>query len=241
MDIASIPRIGTSIYVSASTPFDNVVASNILYTITSVRTLQEMVSNGEDVLNELYIPNALTEADYTADLTDNVAIVGLKSDIGIVYIPSNRMNISYNKDTVPYTSRLITVPLGALPADMDLTFLEDEIANIVKQYTGITSIPETTIVSAVTHIAKDEHVKFMDTLNAVKTNYKTTNIQLQEANVALDKANTVISHLQCFIQQYRCRDGYSLTATEGLSVFELMYAYPSIPNIPNNYKKYGNI
>lgn len=196
MEVIHIPRIGTQTFVNAVNPFDNVIHDNIRYVIYSIRYIDELVANGENVLAELYIANGLDELAYDADMLARVAIVGFKSDLGIVYIPSSMFTITIDRDTVAYVEKLITLPLGALPVDIDLTFLEEELALVIRDSMGLVTTPVTTDVSAVTHFSKAEHDTYQDSLTAIKTNYKTTKLLLQETELKLAQATFLISKLE---------------------------------------------
>ncbi len=136
------PTIGSSGHYTASAPFDSVVQSTVVYTCQSVRSIQDLLSNDEDPFGTIYQSIGLTQADFNTDVTDDVLIVGLSfGSSGWLNIP-NRYFTSYPvTNGVEYQSKALSVNLGTLPTNLDLTNLISDVSAIVQSSIGIVTTP----------------------------------------------------------------------------------------------------
>ncbi len=157
-----IPELGAKGTFTLKTPFDKLILPDDLYTCMAVRNINDYIANNEDVLTQAYLNNNLTTTDYQSDLVANMAIASLQSQVGHwLYIPA-RFFISFpSSNGVPYHNVVIAVALGAMPVDLDLTFLKTNMSNMVIDSLGVTpniKEVETSKVSAVP-LAQDTLVK----------------------------------------------------------------------------------
>jgi hypothetical protein len=94
---------------------------------------------------------------------------------------------------VPYTNLMMAVDLGAMPTYVDLTFLKQQIANLVKTTVGLTSVLiQTVVVSPTTNLSTADH----KTAEAARQ-FNITNTTTPESQVI-----ALTAQLQALQQQY---------------------------------------
>jgi hypothetical protein len=69
----------------------------------------------------------LLETDYNYDLSNNIEIVTLSNGSDFYYIPSNRILSVPVIDGVIYRNKVISIPLGNIPDDLNLKTLLDNL------------------------------------------------------------------------------------------------------------------
>lgn len=133
-----IPTVGARGFYTLQAPFNTLIAQDDAYTCQAVRRIGDYLALNEDPLNNVYIYNGLTEADFELDQKENMFIVSLQSDRGQwLYVPV-RYIISYPiMNGIPYQTMMLGVSLGAVPADMDLTSIQNMVSDLVFETIGI--------------------------------------------------------------------------------------------------------
>lgn len=144
-----------------SNPFDGIIPDNILLTVESIESIRNMSANGLDPFENIYRSYGLLETDYNYDLSNNIEIVTLSNGSDFYYIPSNRILSVPVIDGVIYRNKVISIPLGNIPDDLNLKTLLDNLNDAVLDTVGIKTIA--TVVSASTeiHISNTTHNAFM--------------------------------------------------------------------------------
>ena len=121
-------------------PFTGAFPVNTPAKITGVTTIGSLVNDGIDVLNTYYLPFGSTQAQYESDLTSGVQLITLSTDTGVTAkIPANAISVSPVMDGVDYYQFTAIASIGLIPANYDLTPLQNELRAVIKACIGLPS------------------------------------------------------------------------------------------------------
>lgn len=135
-----IPAVGTSGIYTLLSPFDNALTPNVAYTCVSVRRLGDIIAAGGNPLKTYYLDNSLTKEIYETDVTNNACIVSLQGPGGLtVCVPSSYIKSYPDIGGVPYSVIAMAISLGAIPTSMDLSYISNQIVELVRDTIGIDS------------------------------------------------------------------------------------------------------
>jgi hypothetical protein len=203
-----IPDVGASGVWSLTAPYSSLINASASYVCLAVRQLEDIIAAGGDPYSMYYVPQEGDVAgslkdQYTADLANSVCIVTLQASSGpVYYIPTSYITSFPASGGVPYQACLLAVDIGALPESTDLTFLKQQIANLVKTTVGLTSVAITTVVaSATTNLSQSDHLKAVAARQANITNTVTPEAQVIALQKELQSLQTAYANLEQFIQQ----------------------------------------
>lgn len=195
-----LPDIGLSGVFELRTPFDTKVPNKTKLICKAIRKISDYLASSEDVKELCYLNNGLTEEDYENDLISDTEIVSLQSGEGQwLYVPAGYI-VSYPlTNGVPYRSLVIGVNLPQIPVDQDLSDMNTDIANVVKDHIGLLPIISSVETSTIIYVATDKHESNIALRNLEKNNksYRTRYI---EANLTIDALNNKIQELETYIK-----------------------------------------
>lgn len=155
-----IPAVGSSGYFQLRTPFDSLILNKERYTCQAVRKLSEYLANNETPLDDIYVANGLTPAQYEEDLQNDVYIVSLQAANGHwVYAPATYVTQFPSVNGIPYRSVMIGVALPPLPADKDLSHVRTAIENLIADVLGVTCQTKVVETSKVVLVDTDKHTQ----------------------------------------------------------------------------------
>jgi hypothetical protein len=200
-----IPELGAAGVFTLTSPFNNALMSNASYTCISIRLLEDIIAAGGDPYTKYYQPREQTSGDlqaqYQADLGNGVCIITLQQSSGAVaYVPSSFVASYPSKGGVPYTNLMMAVDLGAMPNYVDLTFLKQQIANLVKTTVGLTSVLiQTVVVSPTTNLSASDHARAEAARQANITNTNTPESQVIALTKQLQTLQGQYANLEAFV------------------------------------------
>ena len=133
-----VPYTGTKGVYQLAQPFST--SEGEILECTAVRTLASYIANNDDALSEVYKANGLTEDHYSEDLNENMKIVTLVNKGGYVYLVPAKYIQSYPiQDGVYYRPLSISTALPLMPMTKDLSFLLNDIQELIKARLGVAS------------------------------------------------------------------------------------------------------
>lgn len=154
-----IPPIGASGLYKLVAPFNTMINTNISYTCMAVRKLSDIIAMGKDPFKTYYEPYSLTETQYQNDLNSGVCMVSLQSSSGVwAYVPSSFIESYPQVNGVPYTSVALMVHLGALPDNLNLSYLVNTVKDVVTSVLGVVPEVQSVITSPTSMISQDNHI-----------------------------------------------------------------------------------
>jgi hypothetical protein len=201
-----IPTIGASGIWTLLPPFDALLTQSVSYNCLAVRQLEDIIAAGGDPYQQFYVPQEGSTAgsmldQYNADLANKVCIVTLQSSSGaVVHVPTSFIQTFPSSGGVPYTNLLLGVDLGAMPDYVDLTFLKQQVANLVKTTVGLTHVQITTVVvSPTTHLSLSDHQVAEAARQANITNTVTPEAKVIALTQQLQASQQAYAALEAFL------------------------------------------
>uniref|UniRef100_A0AAU7PFK9 Uncharacterized protein n=1 Tax=Burkholderia phage vB_BgluM-SURPRISE13 TaxID=3159457 RepID=A0AAU7PFK9_9VIRU len=195
-----LPGIGASGDWSLKTPLDSKYTAGLAYTCKAIRKISEMVANGIDVLNMVYIPNGLDQTAYDSDVQNDYSIITLQSAAGaLLLVPSSYLAGWPSGDSVPYVVMGMIINLGPIPNTIDPTFLTDKVAPVIKAALGLDPEIQYATLSETTNKTYDDHVAQEATRTAAITDENSDYVKRLNAEADLTAAQAQIAALQQFI------------------------------------------
>jgi hypothetical protein len=192
-----LPGIGVSGDWTLKTPFDSKITAGLAYSCRAINKISVMVATGIDVLNTLYIPNGLTEANYDADVAADLSMVTLQSTSGqVIILPSTYLTGWPSADSVPYVVMGMVINLGPIPNTIDPTFLTDKVEPVIKNALGLDPEIHYVTLSETTNKTWDDHVAQENTRTAAITDENSDYVKRLNAEAALTAAQAQIVALQ---------------------------------------------
>ena len=161
-------------------------------------------AQGIDVLNDIYLANGDTLANYSAAAAADTMLVSVSAGSGDVFtFPVTALVGVPNGEGIIYRNQVLSIGLSAIPATMDLTALQNEISNLVFNTLGVKSTVFVTAIGAATILTPAQDTLITHARNAAITTPANTlyqNAQLTAANAALvAKVNVLETYIKAHI------------------------------------------
>ena len=147
--MAITPKVGDKGLWNLIAPWSTTV--NVTYTVISIRTFQDLYTNGQDVQSTIYTPMGLTDGvtygsppvtfSFATEAALNPVIVTLQgTDGSLIPVPSTFISSYPDVSTVPYSLIVLSFALAAVPDALDLTAVKAAVANTVSATIGLTPV-----------------------------------------------------------------------------------------------------
>lgn len=156
MAIKRTPPLGTVGRYTLRTPWS--VSTERVYRCEAIRSFADIVERGMDVYERFYLPTGLGKEAYEQDRRLGANIITLMSDQGpVVYVPDTYIESYPNMAAVTYHHVVLSCSLGAIPEFLDLAYVQQQVANVVRDTLGLTpvvkyhSAPHTEFISPTQH------------------------------------------------------------------------------------------
>lgn len=155
-----VPAVGSVGKYKFKAPFDTLGNEQTEFACMSIRSLADVLAGGVNVYKTFYLPYKISEADYRADVTSGVAIIGLQSATGAwLYIPNSYLASYPDVSGVRYAIMTLSSDLGAVAETQDLQFLINEINDLIYARLGIRSTTVPVVSSQPALIPYADHDK----------------------------------------------------------------------------------
>jgi hypothetical protein len=182
-----VPPINIKGKFRVTDELNGIIRSDVEYKVTGVRSIKDIIADGIDVKQLVYLNQGLTEDEYKQDLEDDVPIVTLQSPSNDIYnIPASKIISIPDYTGVKYTERTIAINLGQLPDKLDLDFIIPDINDLIKSRIGVepkTKVFKTSQPIIYTHTEYETNEAIR---KAVITNNESCFSKLQKLNTAFD-------------------------------------------------------
>lgn len=174
--------------------------SDIL-TVGSLTSLGEIYANSKDPYALYYANMGVSEADYKKSLANNDIIVGFRNSMDTwYYVPSGYITGLPVINGISYTMMGISITLGAIKTDYDLSGLITTVGNVIKDNIGIDAIVQPTVLSSERLLSITDSTK----IEAARKNNKTKTTSTYELQNMLIAARNQISLLEQYIACTGC-------------------------------------
>ena len=121
-------------------PFTKYAQNGLMGEIVGTTFIQDAVSKGRDVNNDTYLP-VEGGSLYSADLAQNCIIVMIEAKGKYYYVPDKYISNLYDGQQ-HFLNHYITVRVGLLPKEYDMTEVARTLAKTVTEVTGIDVLPK---------------------------------------------------------------------------------------------------
>lgn len=197
----NVPQIGMTGLYKLKEPFDKLLLANVAYRCVAVRKLEDIVAAGGDPKELYYTNNSLSDTVYNTDLAAGVCIVSLQAGSGSwVYVPSSYIESMPDQGGIPYTTIVLATSLSAIPNSLDLSYLKNQIEDLVMDTLGVASTVREIAISQQQHLSQAEHVAIEAARAANIAASTTERAQRLEAERQRDAALEKIQQLEAFIK-----------------------------------------
>lgn len=157
--MALYPNIGAMGNYKLKAPFQSTLLENVAYTCIAIRRFADMRKLGVDPFEQLYKPNGLNQVVFQQDEANGAAVITLSDASGQnFYIPSTYILEFPSLGGYPYSVMGLSVVIGSLYNQYDMTPVINAVKDAVRTFTGITPTSITPIVlSQTTYIDSEAH------------------------------------------------------------------------------------
>lgn len=196
-----IPTIGARGYYRLAAPFDSKLSPNEMYTCQAIRRIGDYLALNEDPYNNIYLYNGLTEADFNTDQQENMYIVSLQADTGQwLYVPARYLLGYPIMNGVPYQNMMLGVGLGAVPADMNMSALQNLISDVVFDNIGVRPQISPVVLSKQKLVSRQDHEAIQTARGALASQKKSFYTRYREMVTLYNKAIAKITALETYIK-----------------------------------------
>lgn len=140
------------------TPFS--ASPSVAYTVTAIRTFEEIRARATDPMVLVYEPVGLTAADYAADIEAGAAIITLQSSTGApIYVPDTYIESYPNMGNVNYSHLVCSASLGPLPDSFDTTLLAQVVSGAISDFIGVSPVVNIGRAELTTVVSSEQHTQ----------------------------------------------------------------------------------
>lgn len=147
-DTIQLPTPGEKNRYEFLPPYDSLTLHWNEYECIGIRKMSDMIKSNEAVWKELYEAYDLQYDRYLEDMSDDVFVIEIKAVSGLrAKVPLSFIKSISADYSVPYKHYALSLNIGLLPTNTDLTVLKSELEGIVKDVLGKESISEVMTLS----------------------------------------------------------------------------------------------
>jgi hypothetical protein len=181
------PRVGVAGLYEVRMPWQLQV--DAIYECIADRAMVDLIDRGTDILKLVYEPVGLGESQYADDVNEGASIISLMSrtdsSAPVIHIPDTYI-VSYpNMDISNYNRIIVSIDLGALPINTDVTSMLLYLKEATKDVIGVESEPNVHRGPASGSITFAQHEELLRKRNA----FKKKNLSLHVEKELLEKEN----------------------------------------------------
>lgn len=181
-----LPQVNSSGKFTLQQPFNELLIPDIDYTCIAIRKLEELNLKGIDVYEKFYKPYGLDQKKFDDDYESNASIITLKSSSGdLKSFPSSYLISFPSSGGYLYSNLAIAIELGAVPVDMDITFILNHIEEFIRDTMGVVKKANIIQISQVISVSEENHKRYEEARKALINNSPTDRakvISLKEEN-----------------------------------------------------------
>ena len=193
------PKIGDSGIFTIKEPFNVLVTPQVIYTIRSIRTINDILASGALAYEKYYQPMGINKEQYLIDAGNNICIIGLQAGTGEwVYVPESYIKEPPQTTGVKYSSIVIGVGLGAIPDCMNIEHLQTAIKELVYSSLGVNPKIKAVLVSQPAFIDHEKHERLEQARQAKITRSTTDFFRVKE----LEKENAELRSKLTILEDY---------------------------------------
>lgn len=198
MTTQKTPALYTKGIFTLGTPFT--LTPNVVYTCEAIRSFQELINAGVDIFTTYYEPVSLTETQYETDLAAGANLITLMAPgYATVYVPDTYITAYPQVGNVAYSTVVLGVSLGPVPDALDLTFLKEQIADVVSGVIGIAGTVAVVVSPSTDVMTPQQAQNAEDARQAAITNRTSDYAKLQALQAQFNALQTQYNALQAWV------------------------------------------
>lgn len=189
------PNIGARGDWKLSLPF--VTAKDVVHTCIAIRYLTELLREGVDPYAKYYSDHDIPRNQYEDDLANNGAIVTLVSELEVrIDVPTSYILSYPDENIVPYSHVVLSISLGAIPDELNLTFLKQQIVLAANEVAGLNAEVKEHVIPTTGLITRARH-EVMEQLRQAKiTNRVTDRVRVKQLQDQLAQERAIRATLE---------------------------------------------
>lgn len=169
----------------------------VVYECIAIRSFNDFVDKGVDVVSKVYTPVGLTSAEADADREAGANIITLVSGTRpMVFVPDSYIESFPALDGVPFSQTILSVSLGAIPDDFNLMHVQQEVSAAVTAALGITPIVKISRAPSTNYVTPEQRELWDVGREAAVTNRDTPEAQLLVQNDVIQRQAAQIATLE---------------------------------------------
>ena len=182
------------------------VLSNTVYECIALRSFDDFTQRGEKVFERFYQAHGLTQQDYERDRAENAHIVTLQSATSaLVFVPDTYIEKMPDLSGVEYKRIVLSVLVGPIPDDVDLTHLKTSVGSVVSDITGVDGEVLEHVVPFNGMISAEQHATLEAARQAAITNRTTDRARVLEQQGVIDAQRERIAALEQLLIEAQSR------------------------------------
>lgn len=175
-----------------------------IYECIAIRDFDDFINRGENVYERFYAPKGLDQATYQADLQAGAHIVTLQSETSaMIFVPDTYIEKFPDFSGVRYKRIVLSIMLGPLPDDVDLTHLKATIGQAASDVTGVVATVNEHVAPYAGVVTPDQHAVLEVGRQAAVTNRTIDRARVVEQKGVIDAQAQRIRALESTIINLR--------------------------------------
>lgn len=187
MAVKRTPPIAVKGQFKLITPWS--VDADRFYECNAIRSFPELLERHVDIFATVYEPMGLDVSIYERDRLMGANIITLMSDLHpVIHVPDTYIESYPDMSGMEYHHIVLSASLGAVPSYLDLSFLQQQMLNVVTEVVGVTPKVEIHSAPHTGFINFDQHTVLEANRRAAISQIKTDHGKLkdvQDQNAAL--------------------------------------------------------
>jgi len=201
-----IPILNTKGTFVLEEPFNTLVKTAQIFTVTSIRSIQELEASNEEPYLTIYQAVGLTEADYKDDILKNIPIIVFATEGGeYFYVPADRLLSEPVSNGYAYRQMGLSIDLGYIPIEMNLDLIRDIIIEDVYNITSITPRVDAYPMSSITSVSKTKDTEFKLLVASKKTVDKSYKTRYYELMALYNKQKVLLGKVEEYVKTNKCK------------------------------------
>lgn len=171
-----------------------------IYECIAVRSFADFVEKGQNVFQMFYAPKGLDQSVYQADLEAGAHIVTLQSQTSaLIFVPDTYISKFPDLTGVEYKRIVLSVLLGPLPDDVDLTHAKTVLGDAASDITGVVAQVTEHVAPYAGVVSADQHATLEVARQAAITNRSIDRATVIQQQAVIDAQAARIADLEAII------------------------------------------
>lgn len=133
------PPLNAKGIYSLQAPFPDI--GDKVFQCVAIRSFKDYLDLGEGLFETVYAPLGLTQDDYARDEAAGAHVITLASTHeSTILVPDSYIAKYPDLEYVQYNNIVLSASLGALPDDMSLELLQEQVAGVISDVLGVAPV-----------------------------------------------------------------------------------------------------